>query len=55
MSVKQNHWTVDTSLASIPQTAHCERCGETWHRPQQDRYAHSLEALIDFHECPKAS
>jgi hypothetical protein len=48
-------WVIDTANQElgVPETAHCEACGQTWTRPVDDRWADTLPAFGRFHnhEC----
>lgn len=44
-------WVIDTANPDlgVPESAHCEACGEEWIRPELDRWADSLPATARAH------
>ena len=43
-------WVIDTACErGVPLSAHCERCGLVWVRPDDDEWADSLPATSFAH------
>ena len=42
-------WVIDDAERGVPTSAHCERCGFTWHRPEGDPHADTLPTVARFH------